>query len=318
MNTDNKGKSTVSIGDRILFPIAKSRMMLHVFASRVWHTSERRVRSRLFRFLAEPGLAEFVYAGRGRERYLVHCKDQVIGRELFISGQFEFEKVERALALVAAIRGKRVEALVDVGANTGTVCIPALARGLVDQAIAIEPDPINSRLLRINVLLNEVESKIQIHQSAAGEHDDALLVLEQSADNWGDHRISVAGDGGEFNEQNRKRLTVPSNTLDKMVPGNFANRQTLVWMDTQGYEGFVLKGASKLLREQVPVVAEFWPYGFKRSGSYEAFRQSLSHYTGFIDLNNEVHKTLQPIAEFDQLFSRLDKDKDSATDVLVM
>jgi hypothetical protein len=144
--------------------------MLRVFATQVMIGGDRKTRDRLFRFLGQAEGADFIYANRGPERYLVHSKDAVIGREVFLSGQFDFDKVESAIKLVAHHTGRTdVEILLDIGANIGTVCVPAVARGLVKRAIAIEPDPTNCRLLRINALLNRVEAKVAIFESALGD-----------------------------------------------------------------------------------------------------------------------------------------------------
>jgi FkbM family methyltransferase len=318
--TSKKAVLVPKLKDRLRLKAAKSRAMLRLFAMHIWNSPERSVRERLFHFLGESDDTDLVYVNRGTERYLVHCKDRAIGREVFLSGQFDFDKFTAALRLLAQHTGtQRVDVLVDVGANIGTVCVPAVARGLVQQAIAIEPDPMNSRLLRINTLLNTVESRIVVHECALGERDGATLVLEQSSDNLGDHRISVSADDGAFGEASRLRIEVPSARLDSLVKPPPHNSNMLIWMDTQGYEGFVLKGATSLLAAKIPLVSEFWPYGMKRANGYAAFRESIAHYRGFIDLNaSQTSGTLRPMRELDELFQSLDIAKDSYTDILVI
>lgn len=314
-----RAQKALSLGDRLRLRVAKSHRMLELFVDHVWYSSNRRIRDRLFRYLGEAQAADLVYVKQGLERYLLHPKDRVIGRALFLSGQFDFEKMEAALRTVARHTGlERPDTLVDVGANIGTTCLPALSRGLVQRAIAIEPDPSNCRLLRINALLNEVESRLTIHECAVGEHDDGVLTLERSGDNWGDHRISVSADDGPFGEAARARIEVPSRRLDRLVPSPADGAGILLWMDTQGYEGHVLSGATELLARRVPLVAEFWPYAMKRAQSFAKFRAAVAHYRGFVDLGAQDSARLRPIAELDALFESLDRDKDAYTDIAVL
>lgn len=295
--------------------------MLRLFATQLWNSSDRRVRSRLFRYLGESDSASLVYADRGPERFLVHCRDSVIGREVFLSGQYEFDKVTAALALLKRHAGSStVDLLVDVGANIGTVSIPAVARGLAKAAVAIEPDPTNCRLLRVNAILNGVESRLTVHECALGEREGDSLLLEQSPDNRGDHRVAVSDSDGDFGEASRQRIRVASTRLDRLVPPPSGGTRVLVWMDTQGYEGFVLKGATSLLNAGFPVVSEFWPYGMKRSASFPAFRESVAGYRGFADLNAGASSggDLRPIGELDDLFVALDTGMGSYTDILIV
>ena len=74
-----------------------------------------------------------------KEPFVVDTKDGIIGRVLFETGEFDFGKFETAHRLICERRGKAPALLVDIGANIGTICIPAISRGLVQSAIAIEP-----------------------------------------------------------------------------------------------------------------------------------------------------------------------------------
>ena len=40
----------------------------------------------------------------------------------------------------------------------------------------------------------------------------------------------------------------------------------LIWIDVQGYEGFVYRGAGGTLAGGLPTVSEVWPYGILRAG----------------------------------------------------
>jgi len=301
--------------------------MLRYFANRILGSTNRKVRSFLFNMLAETPGADFAYVNRGRERYLVNCHDKAISKMVFATGEFEFEKFERALQVLRfQTPMTELDLLVDVGANIGTVCIPAVVRGLARAAVGIEPHPVNCKLLRANIALNSVDARVAVHESAVGECDNETLMLELSTDNWGDHRIAVTREDGKFGEAARKTIAVQSMRLDGLVAPSMA-KNALIWMDAQGYEGFILKGAAALLDVRVPLVSEFWPYGMRRAGSYSLFREQLSGYRGFIDLNDEaaVHQslsgkgdTLHPMSDLNALHDALDVGPSSYTEILVV
>jgi FkbM family methyltransferase len=171
-----------------------------------------------------------------------------------------------------------LELFIDVGANIGTSCIPAVARGYAKRAIAIEPEPHNCRLLRANIALNGLDNRITVHESACGIQDNETLELALSdEDNIGDHQIRPDGGNG-----GRKTVKIQSNTLDTSCPDVCDG--TLIWMDTQGYEGYVLAGAARWLGAGAPLVMEFAPYLMERNQSFELMKNALAQYASFHDL----------------------------------
>ena len=50
------------------------------------------------------------------------------------------------------------------------------------------------------------------------------------------------------------------------VPPEFAEEICLLWVDIQGYEGFMFQGAENTLSRGIPVVSEIWPYGIAKAG----------------------------------------------------
>jgi len=309
---------------RLLWRALTSRSVLGYFATRVLTTTNGKIRARLFRMLGQAPGADFAYVNIGAERYLVNCRDHAISKVVFTTGGFEFEKFETALRLLRLHTSiVDLDLLVDVGANIGTVCIPAVARGLAREAVGIEPHPVNCMLLRANIALNSLGGRVSVRECAAGGSENQALMLEVSDDNWGDHRIAMTDDAGAFGESSRKKIPVTSTRLDGLVqpePG----RNMLIWMDTQGYEGFVLQGATSLIAAHVPIVAEFWPYGMRRAGSYSLLREQLAGYRGFIDLREADAAqpggagALRPMSDLDQLHAALGVTDESYTDLLIL
>lgn len=210
-----------------------------------------------------------------REQFVVATEDKVIGRELFLHGQFDFDKLELALAILKREGQVLPSHLIDVGANIGSITIPALCRGLFETATAIEPHPTNLRLLRANLALNGVQERVSVLDIAVGEQTDVLLHLQESSTNSGNHTVGTEG------------LPIRSTRLDDLA---LPRGNTLLWMDIEGYEGHALAGAGALLAVGAPIVAEVnWQF-LSRSGGLEQFRQAMQGRQLF-DLNRGGSRT---------------------------
>ena len=239
-----------------------------------WGRATRARRLLVFEALPD-GLA---LAQHPQESYLLNTADRVIGRSLYVGGQFDFRKFETARDLIRTHGGPGPEAvLIDAGANIGSICIPAVRRGLVARAIAFELDPGNTRLLRINALLNGVEGRIDIRNMAVGAAPGEVTV-QHSPTNFGDHRVGAAAQGDG--------VSVPMVALDSLA-GDIDLSQCILWMDVQGYEAFALQGAQAFMAAGVPLVAEFSREEFDSTDSFDLFVSLVTEagYSVFFDLN---------------------------------
>jgi FkbM family methyltransferase len=282
--------------------------------SYTFFSSHRAVRSVVFDTYAKR--QALVLCTSNEEHFIVHSNDRAIGAELYRQGAYDFEKMDAAMAALREVRPDAApKAIVDVGANIGVICIPALLRGYFEHAVAIEPDPNNARLLRANVSLNGLDKRIDVIEAAAGSTEGQTLELELCTHNFGDHRIRISSDDGALDEAGRKVVNVPSSTIDALC-SNLLDEDVLLWMDTQGFEGFVLQGSRKFLDRRVPLVLEFWPYGMKRSGAFKPLVDNLAHYSQFRVLANNT--AFRPITELPALYDEVSEHYGSYTDILVV
>jgi len=271
-------------------------------------------RWRLFDEISEKSNLSLFCVGSSAEHFVINCRDKHISRELFLAGEHrDFQKLLDSVELIAR-KGRRPSVLVDVGANLGSICVPAVARGHFAKAIAIEPHPLNCRLLRANAALNGVHEKIAIFEMAAGAQPYELLELELSTENWGDHRIAVAAEAAAESLTSRERLQVQSKRLDDILDMPDV-RDALLWMDVQGYEGHVLRGAGDLLASRTPLCIEFWPYGLERAGSIEPLLESVAGYEVFYDLSQT--ERARPIHELRSFFDEIGYGEQQ-TDILIL
>ena len=144
------------------------------------------------------------------------ASDKIIGRDTYIRAEpFEFNKMDKVLGILGHTRPKTL--FIDIGANIGTMCIPAVKRGLFLKAIAIEPEPLNYSLLLANIHINRLSHKIVAHNLALGEKDDDRLLFELSKDNFGDHRALIKNEFSLRGDGNRDAIMVRSETFDTVI-----------------------------------------------------------------------------------------------------
>jgi FkbM family methyltransferase len=228
---------------------------------------------------------ELLAVNNFNEKYIVNSSDIVIGRSLYINGSFEFDNFLYTLEI---LKNKiKTETLVDIGANIGSICIPAVKRGIFKNCLAIEPEPYNFDLLTKNIFNNNLSNKIRTFNVALGQFDNEKIKFELSKNNYGDHRIkSNSTEKNYYGENKRKIIDIEMKRLDSIIQ-DFDSNKILLWMDVQGYEGFVMEGGMNTLSKKPPLVIEFWPYGLDKFNSYNLVKKNVIrlNYTNCYNLN---------------------------------
>jgi FkbM family methyltransferase len=214
---------------------------------------------------------------------------------------------------------------VDVGANIGTSTISALLRHGFAGAVAAEPEPENHRLLRMNLVLNDVDDLVKALPVALSDVPGSIeLVIDP--ENSGAHRVIPAGGDGSWVNADARIVTVPRTTLDDLVAAGVIDpaEAGLLWLDVQGHEAHVIAGGGELLRRGVPIVLEFHPGMLRESGALDHLIALLeSNYDRFVDLrtvpagpgDSASSAEPQPTKRIRDLLSTYDGDR--FTDLLV-
>jgi FkbM family methyltransferase len=265
---------------------------------------------------AAPGTV--LIAGKN-ERFVVSTSDKIIGRRIYVDNEpYDFDKMQTVLRILGNDRPRTL--LVDVGANIGTICIPAVKRGLFQRAIAIEPEPRNFALLLANIHINWLADKITPQNFALGAKDGDQVVFELSGSNFGDHRVRTTTDSPSLQgEAERSTITVRSESFDAVAKDIDPN-ETVIWLDTQGFEGHILSGAKNALRSRTPICLEFWPYGLDRSNCYPLLKDALiqNDYSQFYDLPGGIIKPVPLTSDSLDGLRRRIGDTGDFTDILVV
>lgn len=209
--------------------------------------------------------------------------------------------------------------MLDVGANFGVISIGHVSGGQVARAIAIEPEPFNFALLQQNISQNGLRDRFISVPMAVGE-ESASITMEISPDNLGDHRIrsTPVTDREEHGESARDIVEVPVRPLPDILalPEVRAAKEfaspSLLWIDVQGYEGYVFRGAASLLRG-IPAVSEVWPYGILRCNmTLDEFCSIVLSIWGEYWVANGLEFTRHSMTEFPAYVEELERSGKTA------
>jgi FkbM family methyltransferase len=181
--------------------------------------------------------------GSSGSYFLVSSEDKGVSRAVYANEETEFKKLALVLML---LKIEKADLLIDIGANIGTICIPAINNGLFSKSIAFEPDPSTFNLLKANIFLNNLQEKITAYNFALSNKNSSLK-FEVSKKNPADNRIRLESKNlvNLYDEDKRKVIEVKSLKLDDITSKFRLSKKTLIWVDVQGYEGHVLDGAKK-------------------------------------------------------------------------
>jgi len=213
--------------------------------------------------------------------------DMTIGRGLFAWRRGDSLQLEEALAILDRYVAQAEMIFVDIGANTGTASLAALASRRFSFAVAIEPDPRTVRLLRANAGLNGYLDRMEIVAVAASDVEgQAYLAVNPS--NYGDNVLLSTHAPGDVRSP---VIAVPCIRLDCLLPtiAGFDSSRTFYWIDVQGHEVPAMRGLGKLLAEAPAILVEIAPDGWtdKETGHKLAQMLSATH-EWFVELGHNA------------------------------
>lgn len=143
----------------------------------------------------------------------------------------------------------------DIGAHAGDSTIPlALAVGKTGCVLALEPNPYVYHVLEKNARVNRSLLNIKTMMAAASDHDGFLECEYSDAGfcNGGRHEnISLWRHGNAY------KLTVFCVNLERELLDNFHDllpHLTFIKVDTEGYDLYVLRTMTYILRSYRPIV----------------------------------------------------------------
>lgn len=148
---------------------------------------------------------------------------------------------------------KKFRTVVQVGGNLGMY--PKLLSRIFNHVYTFEPDPLNFYVLNLNC----PEENIYKFQSALGAEQGFITMRRHSMENVGMHTVNPDSEG------------IPILALDTFRLSNV----DLLMIDVEGYEQFVLEGASNLFIMNSPVVFAERPNSIVESFLFERGYKSV-------------------------------------------
>lgn len=229
------------------------------------------------------GSDEFAFTRRGT-RWTVLSWDRFIGYGLYMFGEWQFKEIDIVLDWLADNRKACAEQqfVIDAGANIGSTSIH-LAKHHGCKVLAIEPVPQFYKLLQENVKANALGDRILCHQSAIYDCEVELDIDIPDVNAGAAEVRNGAHRSFETLHGVRESVKVCSAPLSSILKQNDikANQVSLVWSDTQGCEGHVLRTGSELWESGVPLVMEYWPEGLGVQGETDVSELISKYFKSF-------------------------------------
>ncbi len=208
------------------------------------------------------------YIGYHKNNWLIDLKDiklelrprsvdKWIVAENLILDAYEFGKLKK----------QGIDQIFDIGANIGAFTIPAAKHLLVNQIISFEPDPENFKLLEKNIMLNNLESTVELHNSAVSLRKEASIKLFRGND---------FGSNSTFHPS-ESYIEVANTNLYSLLAR--IGQNALLKMDIEGGELEVFTQENlNFLKKFKFIVLEF--HHFLKTHDQETFEKFL-HSSGF-------------------------------------
>lgn len=184
---------------------------------------------------------------------------------------------------------------IDIGANIGTTCI--YFKKKVDRSVdilAFEPEQRNYRLLRANILLNGLEDSAVAENYGLSQESGQKTIYINPQNPGGNSVVFASGQ-----ESEEIRMVSLDGYLSER--GIAPDEIKYLWIDTEGFEPAVLKGAENTLKSgDIPVLMEFNPYLWNEAGFYDLLMDTLSGiYRNYVFIEEALagEEKLRPIEE---------------------
>lgn len=214
---------------------------------------------------------------------------EVIGRSLYVRGEWQKESVAQAAAVLSGnglIQPGKI--VVELGANIGTQSVYLMKSGLFDRIIAVEAHPSNYRLLVRNLEQNGFADRSTAMNVAVGP-TDGVLELFTSSENEGGHSAVVRHQGGQS-------IQVPARTIGSIAQACNVERKDIgfFWIDIEGMEFEVLQSIVQTFGSGIPVLLEFSPrfYGSEKTGQFRQFMEDNYEFFAPIPFGTAVPEPL--------------------------
>jgi FkbM family methyltransferase len=162
--------------------------------------------------------------------------------------------------LLSRFANSGMKNFIDVGANIGYFsCLMSKLAGAAGKVLSIEPEPQNLKLLEQNIKINNL-ANVAVHPCALGASEGSAMLGLYKPSNRGRHSL--------LEKDAKSQVKIPVRILDDVArnSGKNVGSWSLVKIDVEGYEGYVIDGAKETLPRIETLVMEFSPAILKNAG----------------------------------------------------
>ncbi len=183
---------------------------------------------------------------------LLFKTEDAVGRYIYKHGIYE----PYITSLIEKLRFRENDTVIDIGAHIGwySILIDKLSPENV-KIFSFEPDPLNFKLLKENLVLNSA-SKVTPINKAVGESNKKAKLFLYPDKNRGRHSLLPL--------HKYDTVEVDVIKLDDWVKRKNIKHIKLIKIDVEGYEYFVLKGGLNVLKLTENIILEYSPEYMKK------------------------------------------------------
>lgn len=180
---------------------------------------------------------------------------------------------------------------IDVGAHFGEISLQLAQHNPQSIILSFEPNLLMFNKLQKNIQLNNIQNVYAFQMAVGDSLSDVFLHVDLNHP-----------EGAHLINSDPKYSTIKTQqvALDELIKNHkFLLPVTLIKIDTEGYELFVLKGASEILKKYKPLLIMEYNIHFMHRYNYHLkdiidFLKSFG-YQNFIVLHNQQNLTTQSI-----------------------
>lgn len=224
------------------------------------------------------------------DRMFVFYPADMIGEMLLTRGEYQRDIV----AKVAPLLPQKPLTILELGANIGTQTVYFFDYLDVKHVFAVEPEPENSDLLRMNVLLNGLSEKVTVVGKAVSSEPGTLEFAKFSV-NSARSAVITPSIVEEGRQTNYTVISVPADTAESICPN-----PDFVWIDVEEHEIEVLKGMRGIIERKVPMLIEISRQALSDDDFEYFVKNVVPHYsrmrayeTGFQDITTDQLRSQQ-------------------------
>ena len=235
----------------------------------------------------------------GDFRMVLDKSDLDLSRQVKMLGKYSTESFEKT---VLENYLKKDHTMLDVGANIGFYSLLARSKvGPEGKVFAFEASKENADLIGMSIRENSFENITVVNVAVSNKIGIGFLYMSP----YYNSEHSLFGYHYSSGKNNDQRIPICLETIDNFLENKIHDTNVdLIKMDIEGSESMALEGMTKTIshNDEIALVTEFWPQGFKNSNSEpKEFLENLDSLGFMINHIDEYKQKLYPVTIHEML-----------------